>query len=475
MRLLLALLTLSLFFGDLALKLPVPTADNRPNVLFIIADDWGFPHAGVYNDPVARTPHFDKLAREGVLFTDAHCASPSCSPSRAAILTGRYPHTLREGANLWGTLPNEFPTFPSVLKQAGYQIGSFSKGWGPGDFAAGGYTHNPAGPEAKDYQELLRSMAPDKPFCFWLGTYDPHRPYDAGSGRKAGFDPAKVNVPPYLPDAPTVREDFTDYFSEVERFDAMVGGAVRILDSLGRLDNTLIIVTSDNGMPFPRAKARMYDAGTHIPLAVYWKGKIRPGRSTGELVNLLDVAPTVYAALNVAPPSGMHGLNLWPLLTGKTSRTQPTIFLERERHAWARTGNLSYPSRAIRTKEFLYIANLLPDRFPAGDGGSATAPGMFIDIDGGPSKTWLLEHRDEPGVKPLFDLATAKMPAEELYDLKKDPFQMVNVAGDKKYATIRQRFGQQLATWMKQTNDPRLDGKGDEIDQYPYYGKARKE
>ncbi|WP_461055417.1 sulfatase family protein [Spirosoma arcticum] len=475
MRLLLALLTLSLFFGDLALKLPVPTADTRPNVLFIIADDWGFPHAGVYGDPVVKTPHFDKLAREGVLFTDAHCTAPSCSPSRAAILTGRYPHTLREGANLWGTLPNEFATFPQVLKQAGYETGSFSKGWGPGDFTAGGYTHNPAGPETKDYRGFFKGLPAEKPFCFWLGTYDPHRPYEVGSGRKAGFDPAKVNIPPFLPDAPIVREDITDYYAEVQRFDAMIGDAVQLLDSLGRLDNTLIIVTSDNGMPFPRSKARMYDAGTRIPLAIYWKGKIKPARPTAELVNLIDVAPTVFAALNVAPPSEMHGLNLWPLLTGKTSRTQPAIFLERERHANARLGNLSYPSRAIRTNEFLYVANLRPDRYPAGDGDYENSQGIYNDVDTGPTKTWLLAHRNETAVKLLFDLATAKMPAEELYDLKKDPFQMVNVATDKKYATIRQRFGQQLANWMKQTNDPRLDGKGDEIDRYIYYGKSRRE
>ncbi|MBC8156117.1 MAG: sulfatase-like hydrolase/transferase, partial [Bacteroidetes bacterium] len=190
MRALLSLLTLSLFFGGLVLTRPAQPASitrlnrigepaarpnaARPNVLFIIADDWGFPHAGVYGDPVVKTPHFDKLASEGMLFTDAHCASPSCSPSRAAILTGRYPHTLREGVNLWGSLPVEFATFPGVLKQSGYETGSFSKGWGPGDFTVGGYTHNPAGPETKDYRGFFKSLPADKPFCFWLGTYDPH-------------------------------------------------------------------------------------------------------------------------------------------------------------------------------------------------------------------------------------------------------------------------------------------------------------
>ena len=472
MRVFFLLLTLTILLGSFVLKpFTPPVANTPPNVLFIVADDWSFPHAGSYGDPVARTPNFDRLASEGILFTNAHCTAPSCTPSRAAVLTGHYPHTLREGTNLWGSLPVEFATYPGLLNQAGYVIGSFSKGWGPGDFTVGGYASNPAGPETKDYRQFFKDLPAEKPFCFWLGTYDPHRPYDAGSGRKASFDPAKVVVPPYLPDVSTVREDIADYLTEVERFDTMVGDAVHLLDSLSRLDNTLVIVTSDNGMPFPRAKARLYDAGTHIPLAIWWKNKIKAGQRTNELVNLLDVAPTILAATGQPIPTTMNGLNLWPLLTGKTTRTQPAIFMERERHANARTGNVGYPARALRTQDFLYIANLRSQRTPAGDSAYAGPQGSYNDIDNGPTKVLMLTQRDKPAIKPFFEPSFGQVPAEELFDLRKDPATLTNVATRPEYASVRQRLSQQLRTWMTRTNDPRLNGKGDEIDQYPYYGK----
>lgn len=472
------LLSTLIFAGfALAALRPAETVapSTKPNILFIIADDWGFPHASAYGDGVVKTPNFDKLAREGVLFTNAHCAAPSCSPSRAGILTGRYPHTLREGANLSGTLPKEFPVFPDLLAKAGYTIGSFSKGWGPGDVTGSGYDHNPAGPETTNYRQFFKEMPADKPFCFWLGTYDPHRPYEEGSGKKMGMDASKVRIPAYWPDRPEIRDDVLDYYVEVQRFDNMIGDAVRLLDSLGRLDNTLIMVTSDNGMPFPRAKARVYDAGTHIPLAIWWKGMAPAGRTSNEFVNLIDVAPTVLEATNTPAPSGQHGKSLVSLLKGKTTRHRAEVFVERERHTTVRPDTSGYPQRAIRTNEFLYVWNLRPDRIAAGDSVFVSAQGTYSDMDKGASKTFLLSKKSDPAIRPYFALSFGQSPAEELYDLKKDPDEVTNVAANPAYQATKKQLRNRLLAWMRETNDPRQNGKGDEFDHYPYYFRNKKQ
>ncbi len=241
-------------------------ADPRPSILYCLADDWGWPHAGAYGDPVVRTPTFDRLAREGILFRSCFSAAPSCTPSRAAMLTGQYPHRLEEGSCLWGFLPSKFPVYPDVLAKAGYVIGSTRKGWGPGNFQAGGFARNPAGPEFSSFAHFLKSVPPDKPFCFWFGSTDPHRPYPAGSGAANGLSRDRVVVPPVWPDTPTVRNDILDYYNRVERFDREVGELLQQLQAAGRLENTIIVMTGDNGWPFPRAKANLYDSGTRQPL-----------------------------------------------------------------------------------------------------------------------------------------------------------------------------------------------------------------
>lgn len=158
----------------------------RPNILFCFADDWSWPHAGAYGDKVVKTPAFDRVAREGFLFTRAFSAAPSCTASRAAILTGQSPHRLEEGGTLHGYLPKKFPVYPDLLEQAGYAVGFTGKGWGPGNFKAGGRERNPAGPPSKSFDEFLKTVPAGKPFCFWFGSLDPHRPYEKGSGLAAG-------------------------------------------------------------------------------------------------------------------------------------------------------------------------------------------------------------------------------------------------------------------------------------------------
>ncbi len=450
------------------------TADARPNVLVIVADDWSFPHAGAYGDKTVKTPHFDRLAGQGALFTNAYCAAPSCSASRAALLTGRMPHRLGPGADLWGVLPSEYTTYPDLLMWSGYAVGQSGKGWGPGTLDGSGRTHNPAGPTFRSFEEFLKTaegVAGGRPFCFWHGSQDPHRPYEKGSGRKAGLDPASVRVPAWLPDTPDVRDDILDYDFEVQRFDATVGDLLKTLDATGRAGNTIVVVTSDNGMPFPRAKANLYDAGTRVPLLIRWPGRIKGPRTIDAFVGLADLAPTLLEAAGVRPDRGLDGRSLVGLMTtGEAPGWRDAIVTERERHANVRKGDVGYPARAIRDGSTLYIRNFEPDRWPAGDPTLWHSVGPFGDIDDGPTKQRLVAWFKASFASPS-RLALAKRPAEELYDLRRDPDQVRNLffisAHDELLAARRKALDER----MRASGDPRADGgDGSAFDRYPYVG-----
>jgi arylsulfatase A-like enzyme len=451
---------------------PAIAQPRPPNIVVAIADDWSYPHAGIYGDRTVRTPNFDRIAREGARFTHAFAAAPSCTPSRGALLTGQAVHRLEEGGNLWSTLPKSLDVYPDVLERRGYVVGYTGKGWGPGRFEPGGRTRNPAGPQFKSFDEFLQRRAAGAPFCFWFGSTDPHRPYEPGTGAKRGAD--GVEVPAFLPDTTEVRNDLLDYYYEVERFDRDLGALVDALARAGELDNTIVIVTSDNGMPFPRAKANVYDGGARVPLAIRWPGVAKAGTIVDALVSLADIAPTVLEGAGDVPSAAMTGRTLAPLLRGGSQDRRDRVFVERERHANVRRGNLSYPARAIRTREYLYIRNFRPERWPAGDPELYFAVGPFGDIDGGPSKAVVLDRRQDPAIAKYFDLATARRQAEELFDLGKDPHQIVNVAGRAEYRDVQQSLRAELERWMRETKDPRSAEDDDRWDRFPYYGQPVK-
>jgi arylsulfatase A-like enzyme len=447
-------------------------ADARPNILFCVADDASFMSFSANGDKVCRTPNFDRVASAGVRFNFAFCASPSCTPSRGAILTGQAIHRLESGANLWSTLPVKFQTYPDILERHGYVVGFTRKGWGPGKH--GERPRNPAGPSFKSFEAFMKTVPADKPFCFWFGSTDPHRPYEKGDGIKQGLKPADVQVPAFLPDFPEVRSDILDYDTRVMRFDRDVGECLRLLDESGRAGNTLVVVTSDNGMPFPRGKANLYDSGTRMPLAIRWPGKIAPGWVSDEFTHSTDFAPTFLEAAGLPPLPEYTGHSLLALLTTGKPEGRDTVFLERERHASVRVGDVGYPCRAIRTRDFLYIRNLAPDRWPAGDPEKYRSVGSFGDIDAGPSKEVVLSGEDEKNIIPkFFRLACEKRPGEELYDLKKDPDQFVNVAADPAYAEAKQALRARLDKFQSETADPRAQGWTDVFDAYPYNGPEK--
>ena len=370
--------------------------------------------------------------------------------------------------------------YPDLLEGHGYAIGLCRKGWGPGDPRVGGFTRNPAGPNFKSFVAFRQKVRSDQPWCFWFGSTDPHRPYDAGSGAKAGVDPANVRVPGWLPDEPAIRSDIADYLAEIERFDREVGEIITQLESRGELENTIVVMTSDNGMPFPRAKANLYDAGTRMPLAIRWPAQVPGGRVIDDFVSHIDFAPTFLEATGTPVPKGLVGRSLLPMLkSGKSGSVEPErdrVFVGRERHANAREGNLGYPSRAIRTREFLFITNLAPDRWPAGDPKEVErAPqGTYSDIDAGPAKSWMIENADSSKVSGLWTLAFDRRPSEELYDLRKDPDQLMNVADKPAYTDQKAELKAALQAWRQATSDPQLRGDVRVFDRYPYLGrKAR--
>ncbi len=471
-----------------SLRGAVEGAKGRPNILFAIADDWSWPHASIYGAPAVETPTFDRIARAGCLFRNAFTAAPQCSPNRAATLTGRNIWQLEEAGTHGSIFPSKFTVFPDLLEKAGYHVGFTGKGWGPGDWRRGGWGRNPAGPEYNDrklkstpaagiskvdysgnFEAFLARRPRNAPFCFWFGGHEPHRNYEPGSGLKAGKKPCDVTIPPFLPDDPVVRGDLLDYFVEVEWFDAQLGAMLRQLDAIGELDNTIVVATSDNGMPFPRAKANLYEYGTHVPLAVRWPQRVKGGRVTEALVSFIDFAPTFLEAAGIAPPTEMTGKSfLDPLTVSQPGAIEPPrnyVLTGRERHTHARFDNLGYPSRTIRTQDCLYIRNFKSDRWPAGD------PEGYHDIDESPSKTFMLENRNTCG--ELFDLAFGKRPAEELYDINKDAGCLNNLAQHPEYAALRKDLSEKLDRVLTAQKDPRALGTGDIFESYPRVSHMR--
>lgn len=462
-----------------ATQVAVAAPPARPNILFCIADDWGWPDAGAYGDPVVKTPAFDRVAREGVLFENAFVTSPSCTPSRNSILTGQMHWRLGAGANLWSSLAPEHPVYPLLLEDAGYHVGHWRKAWGPGDWKRLGRSRHPAGePIKKGFREFLAARPAGRPFCFWLGASDPHRPYEAGSGRKGGIDPAQVRVPDDLPDCDVVRDDLADYLFEVQRFDSDVAAALAVLDEMGEAANTIVVVTGDHGMPFPRHKCHLYDSGTHVPLAIRWPAVAKPGRRVTDFVSLADLAPTFLEAAGIAVSPVMTGTSLVRVLvaaeSGQVDSARDHVLVGRERHTPAQEAPSlgGYPMRAIRTAEFLYIRNFAPDRWPSGCPTGSTKGGAYADCDDSPTKRFLVDHHDEAAIKPFFDLAFAKRPAEELYDLENDPGQLVNIAAEPHYADVKATLATRLDEGLAATGDPRVTGAGDALEAHPYLGKT---
>lgn len=448
---------------------------ERPNILMIMSDNQSWNHVGSYGDKTVRTPNMDRIAKEGVRFTNAFCSSPSCTPARAGMLTGQDIWRLEDGGNLWGVLPVKYKVYPDLLEEAGYTIGFQGKGWGPGSFEANKRPRNPAGNKFDSFGAFLKDKK-EGPWCYWVSSLHPHRPYVVGSGAKAGIDASKVEVPGYLPDHPEVRKDIADYYAAIETFDQELGEVLEQLKQSGELDNTVIVVCSDNGWQMPRGLANLYDFGTHVPMIISWPGKFKQNVVADNLVTLNDLAPTFLQLGKVPVPADMTGKSLLPIVEeGKQEEKQRDyVVLGRERHAFVRQHGLGYPGRAIRTKAYLYIKNYEPGRWPAGD------PPLYGDVDPymlnypGPAKFYMIANKDNPAVKPLFELSFGKRPAEELFDVNKDPDQRHNLAADPAFAKVKEELAAQLHTYLVESKDPRSVGGKMVWDTAPYFSEIDK-
>lgn len=499
------LLFLIIFIGLTSFNIPgykPQVKQNPPNILFIISDDQGYPHASAYGCPFVNTPAFDKIAREGILFTDFFVCAPQCSPSRASILTGQYIWQNGPAGTHWSGFPERLTTYTDILKQQGYEVAYTGKGWEPGNWIDGGRTTNPVGikyidtKDASTYNKsrpasgisrdnyagsfklFLNKRNKSKPFCFWLGGREPHRPYEKGSGLKHGKKLSSVKIPPYLPDSNTIKSDMLDYALEIEWFDKQVGKALKMLEENGLLNNTLVVFTSDNGMPFPRAKAFCFDDGNHVPLAIMWKGHIKnPGRKVNDLTSAVDLFPTILEAAGLKDAvSHTQGKSLFDIFengdSGVTDKSRKYIFWGRERHGSARWDNLGYPQRAVRSDRYLYIWNLKPERFPAGAPKEIKGDSLvwdFGDIDPSPSKDFMIKHQGS-----LFKLAFNKFPDEMLYDIQKDPYCMHNLANNPAYEKVKDKLSGILKQKLKETNDPRMGNNPNIWESYRRYGPIHK-
>jgi len=495
--------------------------DKRPNILFAFADDWGR-YASAYRqiegdgtpNALLDTPNFDRVAREGVLFANAFVPAPSCTPCRSSILSGRYFWQTDRGAILQGAVwDSSIPSYPLILEESGYHIGYTYKVWSPGtprDEPYGGdrTRYAPAGakfgqfsifatknvPEhgvegakeilydevRQNFDAFLDDRPEGAPFCYWWGPTNTHRKWERGSGKELwGLDPdaLKGRLPDFLPDVHEVREDVCDYLGECLAVDAGLGLLLKRIEDMGELDNTLVVVSGDHGIPgFPRGKCNLYDMGCEVALAARWPGHIPEGRVVDDMVNLMDLSPTFLQVAGLEPPDCMTAHSLLDVLkspeSGQVNPQRTFVVTGRERHVGhARPGNLPYPQRAIRTHDFLYIRNFAPDRWPMGDPAGLDDPTTeppsydelrnntmiaYSDMDASPTKAWMIHHRAEEQYRGLFQIGFGKFPAEELYDLRRDPHHMNNVVEDPAYREVRQRLADQLMSVLKKQGDPRV-------------------
>ena len=470
-----------------------PVEKSRPNILFCIADDVSFQHIGAYGCSWVKTPAFDRVADQGLLFTNAYTPNAKCAPSRSCIVTGRNSWQLEEAGNHWSYFPTKFKTYAESLIENGYYVGYTAKGVAPvvaltedgkkrpllGKVFNEKRTTPPTTGISKidyaaNFEQFLNEKTDDKPFCFWYGGFEPHRAYEYGSGINKGNKKIEDidEVFGFWPDKETVRTDMLDYAFEIEYFDSHLEKMLKTLEQRGLLDNTIVIVTADNGMPFPRVKGQAYEYSNHLPLAIMWKNGIKqPGRVITDFVSFIDFAPTFLELAGVdeiaSQMQPIEGKSLTDILYSeegnKISADRDHVLIGKERHDVGRPHDWGYPIRGIRKGDFLLILNFETDRWPSGNPETG-----YLNCDGGATKTQILNDRRKTGTNIYWDLCFGKRPSKELYNVAKDRECLNNLIGDTRLAEIADNLEKQLIKELKEQQDPRMFGKGYLFDNYKY-------
>lgn len=464
--------------------------ENRPNILVIMFDDAGL-DMSAYGSTYVNTPGFDAIAADGILFNRAYTPNAKCAPSRAAIITGRNSWQLDAAANHVIYFPSKFKTYQEVLLENGYTTGHTGKGYGPAlTLTADGSQRQVMGPEfnekklvpatnaigpndySANFDNFLDKVPNDQPWSFWLGTIEPHRGYEYGSGaRLAGKTTDMIKeFPPYWPDNETTRNDLLDYAYEIEDTDKHIQKVMKTLKDRNLLENTLIVVTSDHGMPFPRVKGNQYENSNHVPMAMYWKGKSKT-KVVHDYISFIDLAPTFLEAAGIDwQSSGMHptaGKSVMNIITseksGQIEADRNYVLVGKERHDTGRPNDVGYPIRGIYKDSMLYLRNYEIDRWPSGNPETG-----YLNTDGSPTKTEILNLRRKGTNKQFWKLSFGKRASEELYDIKNDPFCTNNLANDISNELIKAQLKSEMEAKLVQQNDLRMKGFGHLYEANPF-------
>lgn len=506
------------------------TENIRPNILIAISDDQSYEYTSFYGSKFVNTPAFDRVAQNGVYFKNCYAGSPGSAPSRGALVTGRYPWQNEQSGQHASSWMKKYVPFVDLLAANGYHTGFTGKGVAPFQYARNEMDtlwrkENAAGKQFNSFQygkngitdprpadgiggtdyfsnfkDFMEKRESGQPFYFWYGATEPHRSYEKKAWKRTDKTLAMVDVPGFLPNDDEIKGDLLDYAVEIEWFDDHLMEMLDYLDSIGELENTIVIVTSDNGMPFPRGKANSFEHGVHVPLAISFPKKILGGRIVNDPISFVDLAPTLLE-LSKTKSDGMmpiSGRSIVSILESKKSGTvdesKKYIFAGRERHSSSRWDNLGYPQRAIRSEQFLFIWNMIPELWPAGDP-QAIKPGTngelyplygidengfhnsewaFTDVDASPSKSFLIENHTKENIRYYFDLAYAKRPEFELYDVLNDPYCLENIYEKEEFNSVMKELKCQLMKELEKSNDPRIVGPYKEIfDTYIRYSPIR--
>ena len=485
-----------LFLASMLLFSACNEEETSPNILFCIADDITWMHMGAYGCEWVETPGFDYIAEQGILFNNAYTTNAKCAPSRSTIVTGRNTWQLEEACNHWPFFPAKFKSFMEVLDENGWHVGYTGKGWAPGKvLSEDGSKRSLVGKQyseltmdvpaseisrldyASNFEAFLENRNSDEPFMFWYGGLEPHRAYEFRSGEKHGKSIKDIDeVPAFWPDNDSIRLDMLDYALEIEWFDKHLVRMINSLKEKGLFENTLIVVTADNGMPFPRAKGQAYEYSNHLPLAVMWGEGIKdPGRVIDDYISFSDFAPTFLelAGLN----GGEEGMEkIWGKSfsryfksseEGKVDPERDHMLIGKERHDIGRPNDWGYPIRGIIKHDHLYIKNFETSRWPAGNPETG-----YLNCDGSPTKSVLLDGRKVDGLSQYWKLNFGPRPEEELYNIKTDPECIHNLVEDPSLESLRKELENQLLTELKIQGDPRMEGKGYLFDEYLYSDKS---
>jgi len=416
---------------------------KRPNIIFIIGDDISWNDLGCYGHPTIHTPNVDKLAENGIRFTNTFLTASSCSPSRCSIISGRYPHNTGAAELHTHLADNQLP-FPQLLKENGYYCAQGGK-WHMGPHPRSAFDKVVDKWDGKEdpgaegmWLPLLQERPKDKPFFMWFASIDAHRIWDDKIFLDR-FNPDDVPVPKYLVDAEPTRADLAKYYDEIQRLDYHVGEIKKELEKQGVLDNTIIIFTADNGRPFPRCKTRVYDSGMKTPFVIQWPNGIRQAGSVCQsLVSVIDLAPTLLELAHIKVPENFQGKSFAPLLKNPGEKFRTVVFSE---HNWHDHEALE---RMARTEKYLYVLNerpQFPNCGPADSNNSDSQKDLSARAQAG---TLTPEQKD---------IFLTPRPQEELFDVTTDPEQFINIAENPDYAEALQVMRNLLQQWRDETAD----------------------